>query len=293
MRMGTVAIGAVTAALVLAGCAGSGGEEAGGGDTGGGAVGESAGALDAIGTPRRAAGGASAGGAGASTTLPEVGDAVIKTARVELEVDRGEVRGAADRAAAVAERWGGLVVSLSVEGERATSAAVVVRVPADRFGRAVTDLRDIGRPVGESIDTEDVSRELVDLDARLRNLVAQEGVLLGLMNEATTVAATIQVQRVLGDTQSQIERLRGQIRYLSDRVAMATIAVDVRASGAEPAAAPGPIRKAFGDAADAALTVVAAVIVAVGAALPVVALAALAAVTWAFARRRLRGQTAS
>jgi hypothetical protein len=52
-------------------------------------------------------------------------------------------------------------------------------------------------------------------------------VLLGILNEAKTVTATLQVQRTLSDVQLQIEELVGQQRALQNRADLGTIVLDL------------------------------------------------------------------
>src|SRR5205807_10158843 len=89
----------------------------------------------------------------------------------------------------------------------------------------------LGTPVLEEESSRDVTSEFVDLGARLRNARAQEHVLLGILQGATTVSATLEVQRTLSDVQLQIEQLVGQQRALQNRAVLGTIVVDLFEAG--------------------------------------------------------------
>lgn len=208
---------------------------------------------------------------------PSIGPSVIKTAEVELEIPKDGFQGALQEAVAAAGRFGGFVLSTSVEGKGASSGSVVLRVPAEEFEAALAHLEDLGKVTRETVSGKDVGQEFVDLEARIRNLDAQEVVLLRLMGRAQTVVATIRVQRELQKVQLEIERLEGRLRFLRDQAEMSTISLSMMEAGAAPKGPPkvGVLAKAWDRALNAALAVVSGVIVATGAVVPVAILLAL------------------
>lgn len=216
------------------------------------------------------------GGTAADIDLaaPEAGPDVIKTADLELELERDGLQKAVRDSISVAARFGGFVLSTSTEGEGAGSGTVVIRVPAESFEDALTALEGLGNVESETVSGRDVSQEFVDLEARVRNLKAQETVLLRLMNQAQTVTDTIRVQNELSGIQLEIERLTGRIRYLRDQADTSTISLHLFETGAvvdKPKG--GTLAKAFERAVDLALGVVSAVIVGTGVLIPLLALA--------------------
>jgi hypothetical protein len=168
---------------------------------------------------------------------PSFGDGVIKTADLAIEAAGDDVDRASTRAAAIAARYGGFVLSSSNENasdsSRPRSGEIVIRVRADKFDAALADLanRDFGTVVSRSTSGQDVSQEFVDLNARLRNARAQESILLSLMSKSKTVGDTIAVQQQLSQVQQQIEELTGRIRYLKDQTSFATISLHLGSDG--------------------------------------------------------------
>ena len=156
----------------------------------------------------------------------------------------------------------------------------MLRVPADRFGQAMSDLSapGIGSVRSQQVSGEDVGQQFVDLSARARNLRAQSRALIRLMNQAVTVSDTIKIQNELFDIQGQIEELDGRLRYLHDQADMSTITMLL----AQPAAAHhhaghataigSALRRSWQRATD----VVTAVIVGAGVVIPVALLALVA-----------------
>ena len=214
----------------------------GGGDT-----------VDAAVAPRglakRASEGTELGGGGSA--IPSLGTAVIKTADLRIEVPSDGLRAAVQRVEQIAPRYGGYVHSTTINDAHDSEGVVVIRVPSEDFEVALRDTKSVGKVLGENVSGEDVSQEFVDLDARIRNLEAQESVLLDLMSRATTIADTITVQNNLSGLQLEIERLRGRLNFLEDRTSMGTISVAVVEAGA-----PAPkVANAFTRAWDQALNI--------------------------------------
>ena len=266
---------------VLAAACSFGGSDAGGE---GGATGESSGGAG-LSTYGDGGGGAqepalsgvsdesrySTGGGQTAARLPTVGPSVIKTGYLKLTVAEDGFSEATQDAVALAGRYSGFVLSTSIEGRDSRSGTLVIRVPSDRFEEFVNEVKNLGEVRSESISGQDVTQEFVDLEARLRNLRAQEAVLLRLFDKATTVAATIRVQSELGRVQLESEQLRGRLRYLEDQTSLATLSITVAEKGAAPATR-GTLTKAWDRALEGALGVVAAVIVGAGTLLPVLLL---------------------
>jgi hypothetical protein len=234
------------------------------------------------GVEREAAPGDAGSGVALATDLPGIEQRVVKNGDIAVEVDRGRFKDALRRITSLAEAEGGFVLSSSVEGEEARRGTIVLRVPADRFEAAVNAIRDLGDVRREQISSDDVSAEFVDLEARLRNLTAQEAVLLRLMGEADSIADTIKVQRELTGIQLEIERIRGRLRFLEDRTSLATVTVDLAEVGAVAPAKPGVIRRGWDRAVEGFLSVIGGLITVMGVVLPFGVLALLA---WALARR--------
>ena len=229
------------------------------------------------------------GASNRSTGLPDLGLSIIKTATVALEVKDDELQETIRSATTTAEKYGGFVVSTGVIDDKDNpSGSVVVRVPATRFGDALADLESLGKVDSESVSGQDVTQEFIDLQARLRNYVAQETVLLKLMERAASVTDTIRVQNELQRVQLEVERLRGRITYLEDQTAMSTIELRVFEGNlaTEP---PGEFEKAWERAKDGLIAVVAGLISSLGVVVPLALLAALVV----FVVTRLRPRVSS
>lgn len=105
---------------------------------------------------------------------------------------------------------------------------LTLRVPADRFHNVMAELRKMAMEVTqESLDSQDVTQEYVDLESRLRALEAKADRLEVLMEEAEDTEAVLAVYQELSSTQQEIEQTKGRMQYLDRSAAMATIQVSL------------------------------------------------------------------
>ena len=224
------------------------------------------------------------GGAEEPTTPPPV-TRVIRTAELSLTIPRDSFDERFGQVVDAAEGSGGFVADSS---SRNRSGNLTIRVPAERFDETLRVLRTLGTVEFETLRGKDVTADYVDLRARLRISKARLEVLLGLMQEATSIEQTIRVQNALDDTQLQIEQIQGQLRLLDDRTSLATIAVDLSEQGVEREAEVDTpsIPNAFERAIAGAVGVVAAIVIGLGYLLPLLVLGLIGWFVAARVRRR-------
>ena len=215
---------------------------------------------------------------------------VVRTAILRLEVAKGGFGAAFDRATSIATTNGGFVASSSTEsseGEanrQVRSGQLTIRVPADRFDSARQALSGLGKVDGENISGDDVSGQLVDYDARLRSLTAQEDAMRTILGKTNAVGEVLQVQSNLFAVRQQIEQLSAQRADLDQRAAISTISVSLFEPGIVVKPIPEPktgLARSFERAVHGAAAVAGGMLVVVGWAVPVMILAGL---VWLIAR---------
>ena len=137
----------------------------------------------------------------------------------------------------IAQNNGGFVLSSQIRGQR--RGTLTLRIPAKRFDDAMVALRGIGVVQAQSITGKDVTAQFIDLQARLENAIGQRTVLRDLMAEATTIQETITVQNRLSQVELQVEQIQGQLNFIEDQVAEATVRVEIHEKDARAAPADG------------------------------------------------------
>ncbi len=228
------------------------------------------------------------GGAPLPEAIAAGNSRIVKTARVDLSVDKGKLAGAHQGALDAVSSAGGWVQSSESSDDQ---ASFVLKVPVDRLDGVLAKLRGLGEVRSQSLSGQDVSAEYVDLEARLRHWRAQEAVFVALMSKAKTIGETIQIQQQLSTVQEQIEQLEGRRRQLEGQTAFSTINLSVLVDGAVAQAdepRPTTLARAWERAMGAALAVLAGTLVVLGVALPLALVLGIPALGLVGLRRRGR-----
>ncbi|HEY5924863.1 MAG TPA: DUF4349 domain-containing protein [Kofleriaceae bacterium] len=128
---------------------------------------------------------------------------------------------------------GGRMVSENVHGsgKSATSAAMVFRVPPAQ-SLVVTDwLGTIADVRSKRLLASDVGKKLFDLALALENLQLTMERLQKLAAQSGPVADLLTIEKEMTRVRGEIEQLKGEQRWLLDRVELATITVEITRSG--------------------------------------------------------------
>ena len=161
---------------------------------------------------------------GQSTTVEIADRQIISQASLSVEVE--DVTGAVAQVRTIAESRGGFVSQLATTGTPGRQRSdLTVRVPQGEFFDTLESIKRLGKVWAENAGSEDVTEQFIDLEARLRSALREEQSLLSLLERADTVSNILTIERELARVRSEIERLQGQINYLSRRVDLATISV--------------------------------------------------------------------
>ena len=151
---------------------------------------------------------------------------IIRTGSMDLEVSDVARAVAAARSAILA--MGGYVGASNAGTNGDTPyAEIAYRIPADRWEDALADLRSLGglttKVVSEQTQAIEVTSQVVDLDARIRNLQSSETALQGIAARATKISDVLEIQAQLTAVRGQIEQLTAQLKDLNDRASFATL----------------------------------------------------------------------
>ncbi len=216
---------------------------------------------------------------GGTTAVVPGAPRVVRTADLRVKVAKGGFGSAFDRVATLAAANGGFVSSSSTaSADDARSGELTVRVPADRFDAVRQGLSGLGEVESQSIRGEDVSGQLVDHEARLKSLQAQEDALRVLVGQAKAVGEVLQVQSSLFNVRQQIEQLKAQKANLEQATSLATLRLSLFEPGAGLVVRPADDRSlaaSFRQAVDGMVAVVGGMIVVVGYLVPIAVLGLL------------------
>lgn len=150
---------------------------------------------------------------------------IIRTANIRLEVKNvtfstGEVQ-------EIAKKFDGLVQSSSVQAtsKNRYSGTVTIRIPAEHFDLAISEISAIGIILSSSVNAEDVTEEYVDLQAQRDALSYQLDQYNRLLTKGQNVSEILEVQKEIERVQVELDRIVGKMKYLDNRISLSTITV--------------------------------------------------------------------
>ena len=159
---------------------------------------------------------------------------VLRNAEMTLEVP--STVETLHKVSVIAESHGGFVVNSeskqreNVEpAKRNVDIRLVIRVPSDQFGATIDQIRQLATNLpSESLKSDDVTEEFIDLEAHAKTQKALELQFLEIMKQAKKVEEALEVQRQLADVRAEIEKIEGRKRFLENRAALSTITVNLQ-----------------------------------------------------------------
>jgi hypothetical protein len=163
---------------------------------------------------------------------------VIKNANIAVVVP--DPAASMDRISRMAEEKGGYVVSANMykqtigSGIEVPRVSITVRVPAESLNEALAFIRSESDqdPQSESVNSQDITNEYVDLQSRLKNLEAAEVELTSIMQDAQRTEDVMAVYNQLVQIREQIEVLKGQITYYERSAALSSVSAELIADRA-------------------------------------------------------------
>ncbi len=177
-----------------------------------------------------------------ATTLSSATDERMIVRNGDMSLIVKNVVDARDEIAQLAVRLDGWVVSSWISGEgEEMKGSISIRVPDEKFDPALVELRKLAvRVDSESTNSQDVTEQYTDLDARLKNAEATEKQYLALLDKATDVEDMLKIQDSLSRVRAEIEQIKGQMQYLERTSSMSLITASLRpAVSAKPLVSAG------------------------------------------------------
>lgn len=191
---------------------------------------------------------------------------VIRTANVTLEVD--DVDESVSSITMRVDRLDGFIQNRSVNRyDDDATASLTIRIPATSLDDFLSSLAQEGDVLNSTVDAQDVSLEVIDLEARIKTLESSIDRLRVLQRQATTVADLVAVESELATRQAELESLTARRDFLANQVDLATVYLWIDQADTGAALTPdflGGLQRGW----DALLTLGAGLITGVGFLLP-------------------------
>ncbi|NIK13103.1 DUF4349 domain-containing protein [Alkalibacillus almallahensis] len=153
---------------------------------------------------------------------------VIYTGRLSIEVPNYDE--AHNQLTNKIENLNGYVVASSTRNrdEDHRSGHIRARIPQESFQDFMNQLDSENIHIVEkSTQGEDVTEQYVDLESRLKSKEAVEQRLLDFLEESDDTESLLEISNDLASVQEEIEQLKGQMEYLENHSAFATVTIEI------------------------------------------------------------------
>ncbi|MEU6073048.1 DUF4349 domain-containing protein [Micromonospora sp. NPDC047074] len=221
-----LAAAALVALVALAGCGSSAKEDSSTAPAAAPADQDRAGAADQAGGNTERGGGDSEGGGAGAPDLRVDQRSIIYTGTMRVQVE--DVDDAARSAIATVTAAGGFVGGDQRRSADADARAELkLRVPADKFHGVVDELAKLGRQQRREIRTEDVTEQIVDLDARITTQRARVESARRLLARATSISDLVSLENELSRREADLASLEAKKERLADLTSLSTITVSL------------------------------------------------------------------
>lgn len=158
-------------------------------------------------------------------------------ANVQVQVTN--VKQAVKQLHALSGRVGGVVTAERVDSASAHgSATLTLRVPSGATQGVFDELEKLGDVLNQTVTARDVSKEYFDATLRLSSLEATLRRYEEILTKANKVEEILRIEQELARIRGEIEQVKGNLRWLQDRTARATLHVTLREQVPEMVAQP-------------------------------------------------------
>lgn len=128
------------------------------------------------------------------------------------------------------EKMNGYIVEASSynqgEGDSLLNGDFRIRIPNTKFNTFLEETEKLALKVtNRTIQGRDVTEEYIDLEARLASKQVLEKQLLGFMKNAQKTSDLLQIAQDVNKVQTEIEQLKGKMKYLKNQSDFATVTI--------------------------------------------------------------------
>lgn len=112
---------------------------------------------------------------------------------------------------------------------------LTVRIPVESFDDFLAKVESFGVRLSKTVSSEDVTTQLVDLEARGKTLAAQEDTIRAMLRQARSLNTVIELQDKLTEIRTTIESLAAERKALGGLATLSTVKIHFE-QGSQPVA---------------------------------------------------------
>ena len=147
----------------------------------------------------------------ANASVPFDTSKIIYAGNISLYTD--DYQSTFDKINSYAKELGGFVQDsgsnyLSEETDiQENSGYITIRVPAEKFSEAMTQIQTFGSPISSNVSSTNISQQYQDVQTQLNNLKIEEGRLLEYLKQATNITDMLAIETELNRVRTEIDSL--------------------------------------------------------------------------------------
>jgi hypothetical protein len=165
-------------------------------------------------------------------------------AHVNVQVTR--VKAAVRTLHQLSERVGGVITSERIDASGRHSAAhLTLRVPSSATQGLLQKLDELGTVTDQNVTARDIGKDYFDANLRLSSLETTLRRYEEILTRADKVEEILRIEQELGRLRAEIEQVKGNLRWLSDRAQRSTLHVHLSEQAPQIAATEQPEPKFY------------------------------------------------
>jgi hypothetical protein len=146
----------------------------------------------------------------------------------------------------LAARVGGVVTEERFDSSsQAGAAQLTLRIPTAATQNVLAELDKLGNVLEQNVTARDIGKEYFDANLRLHSLEVTLHRYEEILTQAKNVDEILRIEQELGRIRAEMEQVKGNLRFLSDRAARATLHLALREEAVEIAHSDEPEAKFF------------------------------------------------
>ena len=158
------------------------------------------------------------------------GDYIIKTAYGTIEISSSNFQNTINDFETLILNYEGSISNtyLSTNYQGLQSYTLTVNIPAEQFDKFISDLEDISEFKNISINANDVTTYVLNIDSRLKALINEKQELEKIKSDALNTSEKLEVQSQLRYINQEIEILKDQKEFYETSVNYSTLSLEIR-----------------------------------------------------------------
>ena len=157
---------------------------------------------------------------------------LVRTATLDLTTNEPDT--AAAKARSLVGALGGRIAQEQTSFSGNSSVVLTLAIPPKNFDSAMEQLSELGKVTNRSVSTDDITGTVTDLEGRITTLKASITRLQGFLADASDAGQIGMLESELLRRETELEGIEGQLRTIEAQVAESTVTLTITEPGKRP-----------------------------------------------------------